>query len=612
MAPGIGSLLVASLAVLLPIESAHLRPSRSHFPNSGRAHAVAFVQHRPSGNVHKDSKVDNVDMLDATTDPTTDVFNAEAAFDTEYPLQEVLRSNKTDMPHKVLDVVHHMQARNGHDISEIKEQFIGILDTALASLQNETAIEQSGVDALHHHIGECENAHNPSNVGIENRDMYQMQKSEHLQCRIDQGELTRNFEACDTNLALMQATMEAKCHVPALDEAVDTQSCLTKESSETKEHYFDRLRQHFADKASEYTSAKEECDTATTHVTAKSNECVRLQSNMEEKSSECNEKQMQVSSEACMWATVVETNCQALDECHSMAVSAWVEEMDRLDAVIEMREKSRKGMEFMKCVIGAVKADGDGVEDDIFDECKSNTFAEGTLSLTFPDHDVEVICSAPTIYPCSAEYLVDIQHGVPTNIQLSDCSDATCSTISTTTTTTVSFSSTTTTTTVTTTTLTNTVAIVPSGCSSSREDCGQAIDGDSATYSWITRSGADGPQLLTLNLPSEKEVVGVEITTSVMLGLHGSSECLKLGFEVGNERVTGVSTELPGAEVVPQSDVLHTTYDLTEFRPKSTDTSIWWSAVSGSEVKVTFNNCQVGSNTHWPIFEIKVIELEQR
>jgi len=445
MAPAIGSLIIASLAVLQTVQGTHLRSSLAHFADSGRAHATEFVQHHLPGvdaDYQEDMKVGSVNMSSTTADDA-EVFNAEGVFDIQQPIEEAVHASKSDVPSKVLDIVHSMQTREGHDVSEVKQQLIDILDTAIANMQSETNLDAAGVEDLHQMIGKCESSHAPGNVGTASRDSFQQFRSEHLQCRIAEGALKQNSETCAADLALMQATKDAKCNIPALDEAVDTQSCLTKDSSETKERYLDRLRQHFVDKASEYTSSKQVCDTATTALTAKSGECIGTQNRMAKTSMECIERQMQVSSEACGWATEVQANCQAYDECHSMAAGPYQEAKTRAAEAIRLREKSRKGMEFMKCVVTSIKASGDGVDDAIFNDCKSNTFAAGTLSRTFPDLESKMICSAPTIYPCSAEYLVDIQRGVPANVQLSDCSDSPCHAISTTTTTTTTWMTTT-------------------------------------------------------------------------------------------------------------------------------------------------------------------------
>jgi len=349
MAPAIGSLFIASLAVLQTVQGTHLRSSLAHFADSGRAHATEFVQHHLPGvdaDYQEDMKVGSVNMSSTTADDA-EVFNAEGVFDIQQPIEEAVHASKSDVPSKVLDIVHSMQTREGHDVSEVKQQLIDILDTAIANMQSETNLDAAGVEDLHQMIGKCESSHAPGNVGTASRDSFQQFRSEHLQCRIAEGALKQNSETCAADLALMQATKDAKCNIPALDEAVDTQSCLTKDSSETKERYLDRLRQHFVDKASEYTGSKQVCDTATTALTAKSGECIGTQNRMAKTSMECIERQMQVSSEACGWATEVQANCQAYDECHSMAAGPYQEAKTRADEAIRLREKSRKGMEFM-------------------------------------------------------------------------------------------------------------------------------------------------------------------------------------------------------------------------------------------------------------------------
>jgi len=146
----------------------------------------------------------------------------------------------------------------------------------------------------------------------------------------------------------------------------------------------------------------------------------------------------------------------------------------------------------------------------------------------------------------------------------------------------------------------------PAHCHSSRGDCVLSHDGNPRTYSWMTSSYTCGAPDISWSLSDATSISGIEISTTKQLGSAGSKTCLKVNVFVDGNKVQNVQRVTIDNAV--QSFDQSASWLLENFYPRDSVSTILWSPVQGSQVKLQFSNCDGGCYTHWPISNVRFLE----
>jgi len=146
----------------------------------------------------------------------------------------------------------------------------------------------------------------------------------------------------------------------------------------------------------------------------------------------------------------------------------------------------------------------------------------------------------------------------------------------------------------------------PAHCQSSRGDCVLSHDGDPSTYSWMTSSYKCGPADISWSLSAATSISGIEISTTSDLGNGGSNTCLKVNVFVDGNKVQNVQRVTIDNAV--QSFDQSASWLLENFHPRDSVSTISWSPVQGSQVKLQFANCDERCYTHWPISNVRFLK----